>query len=68
MSSASDRRCLDELNSTRYTGAQETMSTGNADDPAVQPLIRVGKSGQWLADHRHEARRWFSCSRWPTSD
>jgi len=49
------RECLDELNATKYAGAQEQVKSGGAEDPNVAQTIRIDKSAQWLADHLHEA-------------
>lgn len=49
------RDCLDELNATKYAAVQETVASGNPDDPEVQQTIRVDKSARWLADNLHVA-------------
>ncbi len=49
------RACLDELNSTKYAGAQEQVKSGDPDSPEVQQTIKIDKSAQWLANHLHEA-------------
>ncbi|NNE72600.1 MAG: nitroreductase family protein [Acidimicrobiales bacterium] len=49
------RECLDELNATRYAGAQEKVTSGDPDDPDVQQTIKIDKSAQWLADNLHVA-------------
>lgn len=45
------RECLDELNATQYASAQDTIATGDPDDPEVQQTMRVDKSAQWLANN-----------------
>jgi nitroreductase len=49
------RECLDELNATRYAGAQETVASGDPNDPEVQQTVAIDKSAQWLADNLHVA-------------
>ena len=47
------RNCLTELNETRYLETQQTVTTGNQQDPAVQQIIAIDASAQWLANNLH---------------
>ncbi len=49
------RACLDELNNTKYAGAQAIVNSGDPDSPEVQQTIKIDKSAQWLANNLHEA-------------
>ena len=49
------RECLDELNATKYAGAQKVVAEGDRDDPAVRQTVAISRSAQWLADNLHVA-------------
>jgi len=49
------RECLDELNATRYAGAQQQVNEGDPNDPEVQQTNKIDKSAQHLANNLHLA-------------
>lgn len=49
------RECLTELNATQYAAVQETVESGDANDPAVAQTLRINDSAQWFADNLHHA-------------
>lgn len=48
------RRCLDEVNNTKYRGIQEALQSA-ADDPALAQAGRIDSSSRYLAEHLQEA-------------
>ena len=49
------RECLTELNQTRYSNVSKTLDEGDPDDPAVQQVMKINASSQYLADNLHVA-------------